>query len=118
MLASVVHLLWFLRYLLKSLPIVLGFNSALHPLAALLSSPGGLWLGRKYVNSLIVIITLAVSSRELLVILPAQSTPCCCYLFRFHCYSRIACRPLNLMSLPLVQPLCSPGTSGILSWTE
>src|SRR6266403_2427608 len=60
MLASVVHLLWFLRYLLKSLPIVLGFNSALHPLAALLSSPGGLWLGRKYVNSLIVIITLAV----------------------------------------------------------
>jgi hypothetical protein len=38
----------------------LGFNSALHPLAALLSSPGGLWLGREYVNSLIVIITLAV----------------------------------------------------------
>src|ERR1700741_3901990 len=36
----------------------LGFNSALHPLAALLSSPGGLWLGREYVNSLIVIITL------------------------------------------------------------
>jgi hypothetical protein len=26
MLASVVHLLWFLRYLLKSLPIVLGFQ--------------------------------------------------------------------------------------------
>src|SRR5260221_277900 len=60
MLASVVHLLWFLRYLLKSLPIVLGFNSALHPLAALLSSPGGLWLGREYVNSLIVTITLAI----------------------------------------------------------
>jgi hypothetical protein len=38
----------------------LGFNSALHPLAALLSSPGGLWLGREYVNSSIVTITLAV----------------------------------------------------------
>ena len=38
----------------------LGFNSALHPLAALLSSPGGLWLGREYVNSSIVVITLAV----------------------------------------------------------
>jgi hypothetical protein len=38
----------------------LGFNSALDPLAALLSSPGGLWLGREYVNGAIVIITLAV----------------------------------------------------------
>jgi hypothetical protein len=38
----------------------LGFNSALHPLAALLSSPGGLWLGREYVNSSIVTITLAI----------------------------------------------------------
>jgi hypothetical protein len=38
----------------------LGFNSALHPLAALLSSPGGSWLGREYVNSLIVTITLAI----------------------------------------------------------
>jgi hypothetical protein len=38
----------------------LGFNSALHTLAALLSSPGGFWLGREYVNSSIVTITLAI----------------------------------------------------------
>src|SRR5260370_23695802 len=38
----------------------LGFNSALHPLAALLSSPGGFWLGREYVNTSIVVATLAV----------------------------------------------------------
>jgi hypothetical protein len=38
----------------------LGFNSALHPFAALLSSPGGLWLGREYANSLVVTITLAI----------------------------------------------------------
>jgi hypothetical protein len=38
----------------------LGFNSALHPLAALLSSPGGLWLGREYVNTSIVTMTMAI----------------------------------------------------------
>jgi hypothetical protein len=38
----------------------LGFNSALHPLAALLSSPGGLWLGRAYVNTAIVAMTIAI----------------------------------------------------------
>jgi hypothetical protein len=38
----------------------LGFNSALHPLAAILSSPGGLWLGREYVNTSIVTITIAI----------------------------------------------------------
>jgi hypothetical protein len=38
----------------------LGFNSALHPLAALLSSPGGLWLGREYVNTSIVTMTTAI----------------------------------------------------------
>jgi hypothetical protein len=38
----------------------LGFNSALHPLAALLSSPGGLWLGREYANTSIVTMTIAI----------------------------------------------------------
>jgi hypothetical protein len=38
----------------------LGFNSALHVFAALLSSPGGSWLGREYANSLIVTTTLAI----------------------------------------------------------
>jgi hypothetical protein len=38
----------------------LGFNSALDPLAALFSSPGGLWLGREFVNSSIVFVTLNV----------------------------------------------------------
>ena len=38
----------------------LGFNSALHTFAALLSSPGGLWLGRAYSNTSIVTVTIAI----------------------------------------------------------
>jgi hypothetical protein len=53
----------------------LGFNTALHPLAALFGSPFGVAIGREFVNPVVIISVGAVILQKVRLVLSQKSTP-------------------------------------------